>query len=249
MVNVEIFSEGFDCPDIDFIQMARPTWSLSLYLQQVGRGLRKSKGDKKTIILDNSNMFAHFGLPSENWNWIKHFQGYYDIPEIYETIRSANKDFLRSMCHKSCELMFKLTPSQDYQARDAIKKEKESVLASIKNTLGLKKQEVPQPVTEESHINEFESLPYEYSSTVSSYNPSQTKTSSPKKKRRYPMVGEDSISQRTSKTPERKITAKSIFIWIIAAVLTIATCLLLFSLLGFAVFFLPLLMGAFASKR
>ena len=33
------------------------------------------------------------------------------------------------------------------------------------------------------------------------------------------------------------------------AVLTIATCLLLFSLLGFAVFFLPLLMGAFASKR
>ena len=322
MVNVEIFSEGFDCPDIDFIQMARPTWSLSLYLQQVGRGLRKSKGDKKTIILDNSNMFAHFGLPSENWNWIKHFQGYYDIPEIYETIRSANKDFLRSMCHKSCELMFKLTPSQDYQARDAIKKEKESVLASIKNTLGLKKQEVPQPVTEESHINEFESLPYEhssavssgnptqtnttspkkkrsltavgensssqsmpkvpkgkdkrlelkkqevpqpvteeshinefeslpyeYSSTVSSYNPSQTKTSSPKKKRRYPMVGEDSISQRMSKTPERKITAKSIFIWIIAAVLTIATCILLFSLLGFAVFFLPLLMGAFASKR
>ena len=45
------------------------------------------------------------------------------------------------------------------------------------------------------------------------------------------MVGEDSISQRTSKTPERKITAKSIFIWIIAAVLTIATCLLLFSIL------------------
>ena len=104
-------------------------------------------------------------------------------------------------------------------------------MASIKKTLGLKKQEVPQPVTEESYINEFESLPYEYSSTVSSYNPSQTKTSSPKKKRRYPMVGEDSISQRMSKTPERKITAKSIFIWIIAAVLTIATCLLLFSIL------------------
>ena len=63
------------------------------------------------------------------------------------------------------------------------------------------------------------------------------------------MVGEDSISQRMAKSPERKITAKSIFIWIIAAVLTIATCLLLFSLLGIAVFFLPLLMGAFASKR
>lgn len=153
------------------------------------------------------------------------------------------------MCHESNELMFKLTPLQDYQTRAAIKKEKESSLASIKKALGLKKQEVPQPVTEESHINEFESLPYEYSSTVSSYNPSQTNTSSPKKKRRYTMVGEDSISQRKAKSPERKITAKSIFIWIIAAVLTIATCLLLFSLLGFAVFFLPLLMGAFTSKR
>ena len=176
-------------------------------------------------------MFAHFGLPSENRNWIKHFQGYYDLPEIYETIRSANKTFLRSMCHESNELMFKLTPSQDYQARAAIKKEKESAMASIKKTLGLKKQEVPQPVTEESYINEFESLPYEYSSTVSSYNPSQTNTSSPKKKRKYTMVGEDSISQRTSKSPKRKITTKSIFIWIIAAVLTIATCLLLFSIL------------------
>ena len=114
--------------------------------------------------------------------------------------------------------------------------------------LELKKQEVPQPVAEESHINEFESLPYEYSSTVSSYNPSQTNTSSPKKRRRYTMVGEDSISQRTSKTPKRKITTKSIFMWIIATVITIAICLLLFSLIGFAVFFLPLLMGAFAKK-
>ena len=193
-------------------------------------------------------MFAHFGLPSENWNWIKHFQEYYDLPEIYETIRSANKTFLRSMCHESNELMFKLTPSQDYHARAAIMKEKESALASIKKVLGLKKQEVPQPVTDESHINEFESLPYEYSSTVSSYNPSQTNTSSPKKRRRYTMVGEDSISQRTSKTPKRKITTKSIFMWIIATVITIAICLLLFSLIGFAVFFLPLLMGAFAKK-
>lgn len=60
-------------------------------------------------------------------------------------------------------------------------RKKRKCLGINKNTLGLKKQEVPQPVTEESHINEFESLPYEYSLTVSSYNPSQTKTSSPKK--------------------------------------------------------------------
>ena len=40
IVNVDIFSEGFDCPEVEFIQLARPTLSLSKYLQQVGRGMR-----------------------------------------------------------------------------------------------------------------------------------------------------------------------------------------------------------------
>ena len=55
LVNVEIFTEGFDCPDVSFIQLARPTRSLALYLQQVGRGLRVVDGKEKTIILDNVN--------------------------------------------------------------------------------------------------------------------------------------------------------------------------------------------------
>ena len=42
LVNVDVFSEGCDCPDVEFVQMARPTLSLAKYLQQAGRGLRKS---------------------------------------------------------------------------------------------------------------------------------------------------------------------------------------------------------------
>ena len=42
LVNVDIFSEGFDCPDVESVQLARPTLSLAKYLQQVGRGLRRS---------------------------------------------------------------------------------------------------------------------------------------------------------------------------------------------------------------
>lgn len=42
IVNVDIFSEGFDCPDLEFVQLARPTRSLVKYIQQVGRGLRKT---------------------------------------------------------------------------------------------------------------------------------------------------------------------------------------------------------------
>ena len=74
IVNVDIFSEGFDCPDIEFIQLARPTKSLVKYIQQVGRGLRKN-GDKKCIILDNVGMYSRFGLPNEERDCESFFYG------------------------------------------------------------------------------------------------------------------------------------------------------------------------------
>jgi superfamily II DNA/RNA helicase len=74
IVNVDIFSEGFDCPDIEFIQLARPTKSLVKYIQQVGRGLRKN-GDKRCIILDNVGMYSRFGLPDEERDWESFFYG------------------------------------------------------------------------------------------------------------------------------------------------------------------------------
>ena len=75
IVNVNIFSEGFDCPDIEFIQLARPTRSLTMYLQQVGRGLRITEGKSKCVILDNVGMYSRFGLPDANRHWMAHFRG------------------------------------------------------------------------------------------------------------------------------------------------------------------------------
>lgn len=75
IVNVDIFSEGFDCPDIEFIQLARPTRSLVKYLQQVGRGLRPTEGKTKCIILDNVGSCLKFGLPNENRPWENYFIG------------------------------------------------------------------------------------------------------------------------------------------------------------------------------
>ncbi len=84
--NVNIFSEGFDCPDVECIQLARPTKSLSMYLQQVGRGLRISKNKGKTIFLDNVGLYNIFGLPSSNRQWQYHFEGKedYDDKRGYE---------------------------------------------------------------------------------------------------------------------------------------------------------------------
>ena len=75
LVNVDIFSEGFDCPDVEFIQLARPTLSLAKYLQMVGRGLRVAKGKKNCVIIDNVGLYRVFGLPSQVWNWKATFEG------------------------------------------------------------------------------------------------------------------------------------------------------------------------------
>jgi len=63
LVNVELFTEGFDCPNIDFVLLARPTHSLTLYLQQVGRALRPLPNGKDVIILDCAGLYNRFGLP------------------------------------------------------------------------------------------------------------------------------------------------------------------------------------------
>lgn len=75
LCNVNIFSEGFDCPDVEFIQLARPTKSLSLFLQQIGRGLRPCAGKERAIILDNVGLYNKFGFPSARRKWRYHFEG------------------------------------------------------------------------------------------------------------------------------------------------------------------------------
>ena len=77
LVNVNLFDEGFDCPDVEFIQMARPTLSLAKYMQMVGRGLRinKENKDKVCIIIDNVGNFRKFGLPDKPRNWESMFAG------------------------------------------------------------------------------------------------------------------------------------------------------------------------------
>lgn len=75
IVNVDIFSEGFDCPDIEFIQLARPTKSLVKYIQQVGRGLRPTANKTRCLILDNVGLHLAFGLPDADQDWEKYFEG------------------------------------------------------------------------------------------------------------------------------------------------------------------------------
>ena len=88
LVSVDLFSEGFDCPDVEFIQIARPTLSLAKYLQMIGRGLRPNKGKEYCTIIDNVGMYRRFGLPSGERDWGMFFEGLKD--ERIKELRNLN---------------------------------------------------------------------------------------------------------------------------------------------------------------
>lgn len=94
--NVGIITEGFDFPDMEFVQLARPTKSLSLFLQMVGRVTRTQyeaiknatsnqhraqlvAASKKPFgyVLDNAGLWQdHGGLPDQDFDWLRYFNGY-----------------------------------------------------------------------------------------------------------------------------------------------------------------------------
>jgi DNA repair protein RadD len=69
LASCDLISEGFDVPDAYGAILLRPTESTALYLQQVGRVLRKVEGKEKAIILDHVGNSARHGLPCQNREW------------------------------------------------------------------------------------------------------------------------------------------------------------------------------------
>jgi superfamily II DNA or RNA helicase len=68
MVSVDVVSEGFDLPSVETAILLRPTQSLGLYLQQIGRILRPSAG-KTATILDHAGNIAKHGLAEYDREW------------------------------------------------------------------------------------------------------------------------------------------------------------------------------------
>lgn len=69
LTNVDLFGEGFDVPAIEAVALLRPTRSLALYLQQIGRGLRVLPGKEYAVILDHAGNCRRFGLPDDEREW------------------------------------------------------------------------------------------------------------------------------------------------------------------------------------
>ena len=121
LVNVDIFSEGFDCPDVEFVQLARPTLSLAKYLQMVGRGLRIAKGKKNCLIIDNVGLYRVFGLPSQVWNWNAMFEGKLKVGKKKETPKDRefflmNKEQDGIRIHPDSEMMMVMSHEELMQS-------------------------------------------------------------------------------------------------------------------------------------
>ena len=69
LVNVIVATEGFDLPDASCVIIARPTMSLALYLQMVGRGLRPKPDGGDCLILDLAANSVTHGLPEDYRQW------------------------------------------------------------------------------------------------------------------------------------------------------------------------------------
>ncbi len=69
LVNVAVATEGFDLPDASCVVITRPTMSLALYLQMVGRGLRPTTGGENWLILDLADNAEIHGLPGDERQW------------------------------------------------------------------------------------------------------------------------------------------------------------------------------------
>ena len=103
LINIDLFGEGYDVPDVEVVSLARPTKSLGLYLQQVGRVLRTAPGKQRAIILDHvGNAMSGLGTPKTERIW--------SLSGKNKTDKKTNeiKDYICSKCYYQDEHPFRV---------------------------------------------------------------------------------------------------------------------------------------------
>ncbi len=96
LVNIDLFSEGFDVPAVEAVIMARPTKSLSLYLQACGRALRAFKGKEYGVLIDHVSNISYHGLPDKIRQW-----------SLDNVVRKRDSTSLHKVClNETCSLPY-----------------------------------------------------------------------------------------------------------------------------------------------
>lgn len=90
LTNCTLASIGFDLPELDAVVFARPTKSLGLYLQMLGRGLRPAVGKSDCLVLDHAGNVHRHGFATEERFWTLH--GKYALDEERTQAAKEKKD-------------------------------------------------------------------------------------------------------------------------------------------------------------
>lgn len=105
LCNCFLAAYGFDLPELDCVVLARPTKSLVLYLQSLGRGLRISEGKEDCLILDHSGAVHRFGFATDERIWSLTGKVSWD-----GSLRKGMKHASRTIKCPECAAMFKSAP-------------------------------------------------------------------------------------------------------------------------------------------
>lgn len=98
LTNCQLFTEGFDVPNIEGVIILRPTLSLAMYKQMVGRALRPKANGSRAIILDHATNYKRHDLPDDDVEWSlegkppKPSLGIKDCPICYAVVSSFDKE-------------------------------------------------------------------------------------------------------------------------------------------------------------
>jgi superfamily II DNA or RNA helicase len=96
--NCAILTEGFDCPDSEVVIIARPTTSVTLWLQMIGRVLRPAPGKSYAVIIDMTDNWYRLGRPCDHREWSL-------LPV------TCDPDTMGARCCPSCHHVFKPMPA------------------------------------------------------------------------------------------------------------------------------------------
>ena len=156
LTNVYLASYGFDLPELSCVIFARPTKSLMLYLQMLGRALRTAPGKDHSLVLDHSGNVHRFGLATDPRPWT--LDGIMSFTKAKERKKKDQKDYGLIEC-PDCHAMFsqsRICPECGYELR----RKGQHVVSADGELVRYKPDAPPPTVVEQTKSNVYRMFVY-----------------------------------------------------------------------------------------
>ena len=107
LTNAVLASIGFDVPEVSCVVLARPTKSVALYLQMLGRGLRPSEGKVDCLVLDHAGTVLRHGFATDERFWTLHGEYSQDAERVAKAKKEREKKGERDLECPQCKYVWR----------------------------------------------------------------------------------------------------------------------------------------------